>query len=110
MLEKYIRRLDESAIFDLDKQPDDKPDDVVPEFKDMTEWPNFEERLLTFIATEMRNKNTGAPLSYVVRESKDVTPPDALETSYESVDAQLVATLSLTGDDFRIDDWSIYLV
>jgi hypothetical protein len=47
MLEKYIRRLDERATFDLDKKPDDKPDGVVPEFKDMTKWPTFEERLLT---------------------------------------------------------------
>jgi hypothetical protein len=109
MLEKYIRRLDERATFDLDKKPDDKPDGVVPEFKDMAKWPTFEERLLTFFATEMRNKNTGAPLSYIVRESKDVTP-EALEASYESVDAQLVATLSLTGDDFRIDNRRVYLV
>lgn len=109
VLEKYIRRLDERASFDLDKKPDDKPDGVVPEFKDMTKWPIFEERLLTFFATEMRNKNTGAPLSYVVRENKDVTP-EALGDTYESVDAQLVATLSLTGDDFRIDNRRVYLV
>jgi hypothetical protein len=108
-LEKYIRRLDERASFDLDKKPDDKPDGVVPEFKDMTKWPTFEERLLTFFATEMRNKNTGAPLSYVVRENKDVTP-EALEATYESVDAQLIATLSLTGDDFCIDNRRVYLV
>jgi hypothetical protein len=101
--------LDERATFDLDKKPDDKPDCVVPEFKDMTKWPTFEERLLTFFAAEMRNKNTGAPLSYVVRESKDVTP-ETLEVSYESVDAQLVTTLSLTGDNFRIDNRHVYLV
>jgi hypothetical protein len=109
ILEKYIRRLDERASFDLDKKPDDKPDGVVPEFKDMTKWPTFEERLLTFFATEMRNKSTGAPLSYVVRESKEVTP-EAREATYESVDAQLVATLSLTGDDFCIDNRRVYLV
>jgi hypothetical protein len=109
MLEKYIRRLDERASFDLDKKPDDKPDGVVPEFKDMTKWPTFEERLRTFFATEMRNKNTGAPLSYVVRESNDVTP-EALEATYESVDAQLIATFSLTGDDFHIDNRRVYLV
>jgi hypothetical protein len=40
MLEKYICRLDERAtFFDLDKKPDDKPDEVVPECKDMTKWP-----------------------------------------------------------------------
>jgi hypothetical protein len=77
--------LDECAtFFDLDKKPDDKPDGVVPEFEDMTKWPTFEERLLTFFATEMRNKNTGAPLSYVVRESKHVTP-EALEVSYNQL-------------------------
>jgi hypothetical protein len=33
-----------------------------------------------------------------------------LEASFESVDAQLVATLSLTGDDFCIDNRHVYLV
>jgi hypothetical protein len=72
---------------------------------DLAKWTKFWELLTTYLG---RVKGAAlTPLSYLVREHEEVTQ-EQLDAEYKSVQERLIATTSLNGSHFELDNRTLY--
>jgi len=104
LINAWVTRVTELAdLKDSDKSDDNK---APSELAKLTEWETFEEQFLSYLGRH-RNEATGAPLSYVLRETATVSD-ETLYAAYLSIDDDLYETTVMTTPQYIKDNKRVF--